>query len=633
MILTLAIALIATGMLSFDALGLGQLPGCGPDQGCAKATESVFGKIAFSESYAWPVSFLGFAFYIAMSAGLVAMKGRVNLAYKGVAVLGVLASAFYLVVMVLNWGDYFCQYCLASHLANFVFTGVVLTAPGRLRSAIAPATTVAVIAGTFVLATGGLAGVKGWADARTEQEIEQMGEDDTAKIIERSQQNDRSADNTATQTEEAASETLAADVEVGIDHPDLPLTAYRTDGKGFTGRYRLGPKDAKIRLVVYSDYGCKSCRIVCEEVKEILEARDDVSYSHKHYPFDSVCNPHISRTIHPKACEAGQIAEAVGAMHGAAAFWRFHFGFYDKLAREEPFTGVSLIDEMGLPGVETVRFAKNDPTMMQNVRDDVDEAYVQLGLSKTPTVFINGVEFRGWGVRGNLTRRVAEIASQIGPGTPEMDTPDSAFDKYVEDFFASGRRFPKLGDDARVNFFGNADAPVEMQVFFGYETERLGEFLYAFEDLRSAFPDTLRMTIRHYPWNERCNFFSERNRPNNSCVMHHALEAAGTLGGNEAFQKAYLWMLERLSVFDESMLGELASHVGVDEGALLRTVESQAVDDDCFQDATWLHTQAKRRAAKPVVFINGKRVERWEFNGDSRAVLEAIIRRELGLEQ
>ena len=111
--------------------------------------------------------------------------------------------------------------------------------------------------------------------------------------------------------------------------------------------------------------------------------------------------------------------------------------------------------------------------------------------------------------------------------------------------------------------------------------------------------------------------------------MHHALESAAILGGNEAFQAAYLWMLDNLNSFDESRVPELADFLGLDPVAFQRSVDSPQVQEEVFADATWLNTYPKRRAAKPQVFINNKRLERWEVGDDRVSVIAAIIREQL----
>ncbi len=629
----LLVALVATGMLTLDALGLVGLPGCGVDQGCGDATSSVFGKLPLGGERSWPVSFLGFAYFTTMAVGLLLHRRSVTLTFKGIAVLGALGSIFYMAVMALNWGDYFCKFCLASHIGNMIFVGaMVFTRTSKAGPK--TARTLGVVAGTFVLSTVVLIGVQAWAGDRIEKTADIKGEQDAQQIIEDAKRRAAQQNGTAV-TPEPSPNVTSTDPDpapaIGEQHGSLPRAAYRTDDLGFTGRYRLGPKEAKIRLVVYSSFGCPSCIILEDEIMEILEAREDVSYSHKHFPLDKACNPTISRTIHPKSCEAAQICEAVGELYGPVAFWRFHHAFFEKLRVQEKFTGVSLLDELGYPGRQTVLHAKDDPTVQRLVRQDVDEA-TALGLRMTPTIFINGVEFRAWNVRGSLTRRVDQIASQIQPSTPELDQPAGAFEKYVEDYTSQRRRLPSMGEDLNVSYLGEEDAPIDMQVFFGYETDNLAEQLWALHDLLAKYPEAVRMTVRHYAWSEDCNFFSERNRSNNSCEMHSALEAAAIMGGNEAFQRAYQWLLENIGTFDVAMLPDLAGEIGVDPAEFQRVMDANETQTATLMDAEWLHKQ-KMRAAMPIIFINKRRVERYVFQGNRIDVLEAIVRRELGLEE
>lgn len=625
--LALLVALGFAGLLCWEALGLGKLPGCGVDQGCGKATASVFGSIPLGEDATWSVAFLGFAYFVTAGVLFALHRRAVTFAFKTITTLGVLGSTFYLVVMALHWGDYFCPYCLTTHIANFVFAGAVLGAPISKAGPKTAHTVVAAFAG-FLVTTGALAGVNAWAESVKEQQAEDQAKDSTSRIL---RDGDRS--NPSTSDSGSGTTTTPAREEIAQDHPDLPLTAYRTDDQGFTGRYRLGPRESPIRIVMFSRYGCPGCMAVEGEVFDILKERDDVSFSHIHYPFEHECNPVASRFFKNNDCAAAYYSEAMGALYGPAAYWRYHETLYAQL-RDKSFKGIEpLITGLGYDANAVKQAVDTNPEYKELVRADVRLAQ-SMGLMHTPTVYINGVEVRGWQVRGKLTQVVEEVgAKNLTPGSAEQDQPIDAIQKIVDDFYALNRPMRFIGQDANDTYIGEPDAPVDIQVFFGLGTEGTLETLRTIDELAARYPKAVRVTVRHYPMNEDCNFFSETMRATYSCEMHHALEASMQLGGLEAFRATYRWLLENGDEFEPGMLPELAENAGLDLAALEDAMASDEVQTAVFTDAQWLNDSAKLRAVYPIVYVNKRQVKKYEFKGDQSTILDRIIRRELGLDR
>src|SRR6185295_4441596 len=77
----------------------------------------------------------------------------------------------------------------------------------------------------------------------------------------------------------------------------------------FTGRYRMGPEVAPIRVVMFTGYQCPDCRKMEPQVEELLKTRKDVSISIKHFPFCPDCNRHTPM-MQPNGCWAARAAEA-----------------------------------------------------------------------------------------------------------------------------------------------------------------------------------------------------------------------------------------------------------------------------------------------------------------------------------
>lgn len=146
--------------------------------------------------------------------------------------------------------------------------------------------------------------------------------------------------------------------------------------------YALGPADAPITMVEFSDYQCPYCRRWHEQVyKPLLAAYPGkIRFVYKHLPLTS---------IHPDAFPAAEAAMCAGEQN---AYWEFH----DKL-----FGGESLgrqvylkyARELGL-NASTFESCLDNRKYEQAVSTDMNFA-IDLGIQSTPTFFINGLAIVG----------------------------------------------------------------------------------------------------------------------------------------------------------------------------------------------------------------------------------------------
>lgn len=144
----------------------------------------------------------------------------------------------------------------------------------------------------------------------------------------------------------------------------------------------LGPADAEITIVEFSDYQCPFCQRWHQEVYEPLLAAypGKIRMVYRHLPLTS---------IHPDAFAAAEAAMCAGDQD---AYWPFH----DKL-----FAGDSLgmdiflqyAQELSL-NMEEFKTCMEDRKFKEAIEADSDFA-VNLGVRSTPTFFINGLALVG----------------------------------------------------------------------------------------------------------------------------------------------------------------------------------------------------------------------------------------------
>jgi protein-disulfide isomerase len=148
------------------------------------------------------------------------------------------------------------------------------------------------------------------------------------------------------------------------------------------GFYALGPEDAPITIVEFSDYQCPYCRRWHEEVYQPLlnEYPGQIRLVYRHLPLTS---------IHPEAFSAAEAAMCAGEQN---AYWQYH----DKLFSSETLgnnTYVQYAQDLGL-NTSTFETCISEHKYSEAIQADSDFA-VNLGVRSTPTFFINGLAVVG----------------------------------------------------------------------------------------------------------------------------------------------------------------------------------------------------------------------------------------------
>ena len=169
-----------------------------------------------------------------------------------------------------------------------------------------------------------------------------------------------------------------------------------------------GSSSAQVVLIEYLDLQCPACRLyhgILEELKQ--QFADDLLIVSRHLPLTS---------FHPNALEAAIAAEAAGRQGSFDEMVDLLFerqNDWESLADPTSFFE-SLAGELGL---DTTQFAADmaDPTLEARVQRDADVA-AQLGLTGTPSVFINGAQ-------ALVTSSVEAAAEQVQSALDAVDDP------------------------------------------------------------------------------------------------------------------------------------------------------------------------------------------------------------------
>ena len=146
--------------------------------------------------------------------------------------------------------------------------------------------------------------------------------------------------------------------------------------------FALGPEDAPITIVEFSDFQCPYCRRWHEQVYGPLLAAypDQIRLVYRHLPLTS---------IHPEAFSAAEAAMCAGEQD---AFWQYH----DKLFSSEALGSevyTQYAQELSLD-ITTFEACLTEHKYQGAIQTDSDFA-INLGIRSTPTFFINGLAIVG----------------------------------------------------------------------------------------------------------------------------------------------------------------------------------------------------------------------------------------------
>jgi protein-disulfide isomerase len=143
-----------------------------------------------------------------------------------------------------------------------------------------------------------------------------------------------------------------------------------------------GSEKAEVTIVKFEDFQCPYCKEVQANYQEVLKRYDGkVRLVHKDLPLDQ---------IHPQARQA---AEAARCAEDEGKFWEYHDKLYASSPNAAPEDLKSYAKDLGLKQ-DSFDKCLTSGKYKETIQKDVNEG-ASLGLTGTPTFFINGREMSG----------------------------------------------------------------------------------------------------------------------------------------------------------------------------------------------------------------------------------------------
>jgi len=143
-----------------------------------------------------------------------------------------------------------------------------------------------------------------------------------------------------------------------------------------------GETTAPVRIVKFEDFECPFCKAVQPTVEDLLKKYPGkVRIFHKDLPLEE---------LHPQAQLAAEAARCAGDQ---GRFWQYHDTLYRKAPKLNPLDLKAYAKDLGLDPVafdQCLASGKHKSAVQQDLNEGA-----KLGLTGTPTFFINGRELSG----------------------------------------------------------------------------------------------------------------------------------------------------------------------------------------------------------------------------------------------
>ncbi len=352
-----------------------------------------------------------------------------------------------------------------------------------------------------------------------------------------------------------------------------------------------GPKDAKVTIVLWSDF---ECGFKCSQIEPVLMTLaaahpKDVRIVWKFRPVPD----------HPASLLASEAALAA-AREGK--FWQLH----DRLFAEPGLERAQLEEHASKIGLDMARFrqALDERTYAEEILADVDLSE-KLSIANLPQLFINGRPQPRDAVSSEaLEARVKEELENakqlLKQGVPAEGLYASLIANGLEGVpepglaelppLPQGRYTVDIGDSP---IRGPKDAPITIVTFSDFQCPYCARLEKTLARLGERYGEQLRIVWKDAP---NLEFHKE------AMLAHQAARAAGEQG---RFWEMHDQIFRRPYLLNRSMLDRYARELGLDMERFQTAVDSGKYQDAIREEFAYGVSLAGP-SGTPTVFINGR---------------------------
>lgn len=166
---------------------------------------------------------------------------------------------------------------------------------------------------------------------------------------------------------------------------------------------RTGPDDAKVTIVLFSDFQCPYCAVLAQSIRTVRERHPrEVAVVYRHFPLDT----------HPHAVAAARASECAGVQGRFEAFEYALFSAQDSIG-VAPWSRFATT--AAVPDTMAFRTCSESPAPITALaRDSV--AARKLNVSSTPTFLVNELRLVGAVPLDTLEAYVTKAIRQADSG-------------------------------------------------------------------------------------------------------------------------------------------------------------------------------------------------------------------------
>lgn len=159
----------------------------------------------------------------------------------------------------------------------------------------------------------------------------------------------------------------------------MPAGKYLSLPEILDSNAQVGSKDAKVRIVEYSDFQCPYCKLMYSSVKQMIsQYGDQILFSYKHLPL----------SFHPQANNAALASECANEQ---GKFWQYHDNLFVKQDEWSKTEGVQKFKDYAVRmGLKAQQFNECLDSKKYQDKVDTDSAEARkFGINGTPGMFVN----------------------------------------------------------------------------------------------------------------------------------------------------------------------------------------------------------------------------------------------------
>lgn len=350
----------------------------------------------------------------------------------------------------------------------------------------------------------------------------------------------------------------------------------------------MGPQDATVTVMVFSDLECPYCSEAHKSVKELAAAYPkDVRVVYKHFPLN----------FHPNAKPA---ALAAHAAYNQGKFFEFVDAAYAKQENLSEQTYLAIAKDLKL-NIEQFKTDMNGESAKKALAEDMGLASA-LNLQGTPSIFLNGVMLPG-AVPLAQMKPVIEQQKKIVQAFLDAGVPKS--EVYWRMVRAQYQPLPepeKEEPEIMTAYIPVLDSPskgasvdealVTIVVFSDFECPYCSSANPAIYDMIKKYPKQVRVVFKHFP-------LPFHKQADEAAALSIVAQRTGK------FWEMHDLLFQKQEKLDNASLAEYAKQLKVPVADVAKLVKDQKIQGIISRD---MSTGIKAGVnGTPTFFVNGSK--------------------------